>query len=63
MANKPNKTQPTEVSVEAFLAAVTRRRPPPGAVAVCDLMARLSGEPARMWGPVHCWLRGAAVSL
>lgn len=48
---KPNKTQPTSASVEAFLDAVN----PPGrrddAAAVCAIMARVSGEPPRMWGP------------
>ncbi len=48
---KPNKTQATSASVEAFLDAVN----PPGrrddAAAVCAIMARVSGEPPRMWGP------------
>ena len=45
-----NKTRPTQVSVEAFLA-----RAPPGraqeARELCELMSRLSGETAKMWGP------------
>ena len=51
MASKPNKTQPTEVSVETFLAGVTPDNRREDAVAIRDLMGRLSGEPARMWGP------------
>ena len=51
MASKPNKTQETDASVEAFLAAVQPKTRQADAQAVCDLMARVSGEPARMWGP------------
>ena len=51
MASKPNKTQATEASVETFLAAVTPDARRADATAVCHMMARLSGEPARMWGP------------
>ena len=51
MASKPNKTQPTAVPVEAFLAAVTPDGRRADAHALCEMMARLSGEPARMWGP------------
>ncbi len=46
-----NKTQPTQVSADAFIAAVpdpTRRA---DAQALAAMMARLSGEPAKMWGP------------
>ncbi len=51
MASKPNKTQATDASVDAFLGRiepVARRR---DAEALTSLMARVSGEPARMWGP------------
>src|SRR5579863_9273538 len=51
MAPKPNKTQATDASVDAFLGQVepeARRR---DAEALASLMARVSGEPARMWGP------------
>ncbi len=45
------KTRPTATDVDAFLGGV----PDPGrradAQAVRAMMARLSGEPARMWGP------------
>jgi len=51
MAGKPNKTQPTVVSVDDFLAGVTPETRREDALALRDMMARLSGEPARMWGP------------
>lgn len=51
MASKPIKTRPTEVSVETFPAAVTPEARRDDARVVCALMSRLSGEPARMWGP------------
>ena len=45
-----NKTRPAEVTVETFLAGLG-----PGRAAeardLCDLMSRLSGEPATLWGP------------
>lgn len=46
-----NKTKPTAADVGAFLDAVesdTRRR---DGYALCDLMARVSGEQPVMWGP------------
>lgn len=51
MAPTPNKTQETDASVEAFLAAVEPEARRADARAVCDLMARISGQPAKMWGP------------
>lgn len=48
---KANKTVETGASVEDFLARV---EPPPrvaDARVLIDLMARISGEPARLWGP------------
>jgi len=51
MAGKPNKTQKTEVSVETFLAGVTPAARRADCEAVCALMARVTGEAARMWGP------------
>ena len=50
LASKPNKTQETQASVEAFLATVEPEARQADAWAICDLMARVSGEPARMWG-------------
>jgi Domain of unknown function (DU1801) len=46
-----NKTQPTEASPEAFLAAVTNERRRQEAQALCAIMQRLSGAPPVMWGP------------
>ena len=46
-----NKTKPTEQSVEAFLEAVTPEARRQDAQAVCAMMARISGEAPRMWGP------------
>jgi hypothetical protein len=51
VANKPNKTQPTAVPVEAFLAGVSPEARREDAAVLCEMMARLTGEPARMWGP------------
>jgi Domain of unknown function (DU1801) len=46
-----NKTTATAVSVDGFIAAVsdTRRRDEAGILR--ELMERVSGEPATMWGP------------
>jgi hypothetical protein len=46
-----NKTQPTAVSVAAFLDRVEPDQRRADAEIVIDLMARVSGEPATMWGP------------
>jgi hypothetical protein len=51
MAASENKTRPTDADVAAFLAAVehpVRRR---DAQRLVELMTRVTGEPARMWGP------------
>ncbi|GEK19757.1 DUF1801 domain-containing protein [Cellulomonas xylanilytica] len=51
MAHEPNKTVPTDADVAAFVAAVehpVRRR---DAERLIDLMARVTGEQPRMWGP------------
>jgi hypothetical protein len=44
------KTVCTEASVDEFLAAIPDERRRRDAVAVRDLMARATGEPAVMWG-------------
>jgi hypothetical protein len=44
------KTQPTGEDVEAFLAAIPDERRRADARAVRDLLARVTGEPAVMWG-------------
>jgi hypothetical protein len=46
-----NKTRPTAVSVTDFLAAVEPEARRADAQALCEIMGRLSGEPAVMWGP------------
>ncbi|MFD3265713.1 DUF1801 domain-containing protein [Phenylobacterium ferrooxidans] len=51
MAPTPNKTLQTDASVEAFLAAVEPETRQADARAICALMARVSGFPAKMWGP------------
>lgn len=45
------KTKPTEVSAEAFIAAVEDPVRRADAQRVHDMLARLTGELARMWGP------------
>ena len=44
------KTKPTEVSVSAFLETATPQRAAEARVLI-EMMTRLSGEPAVMWGP------------
>src|SRR5579862_2791229 len=48
---KPNKTQQTAASVDAFVAKIKPAAKKEDCRALCEMMARLSGEPARMWGP------------
>jgi hypothetical protein len=50
MASSERKTKPTAVSVDAFLAGVTPDARREDARALCAIMARVSGEPPRMWG-------------
>ena len=45
------KTRPTGVSVDDFLDAVADEGRRADARALRTLMERISGEPARMWGP------------
>ncbi|MES2782228.1 MAG: DUF1801 domain-containing protein [Pseudomonadota bacterium] len=45
------KTKPTIVNVDAFIAAVEKPVRREDATAVCEMMARVTGEPATMWGP------------
>ncbi len=50
MSKSKNKTQPTDASVENYLAAIEdddRRRQ---CQAVCDLMADVTRRPPRLWG-------------
>ena len=46
-----NKTQPTEASVSEFLDSVPDAQRQADAWVVCDLMAEVSGQTPRMWGP------------
>ena len=46
-----NKTQATEASVEAFLATVEPEQRREDGRLVAEMMARITGEPATMWGP------------
>lgn len=45
-----NKTTETDADVGAFLAAITDDRRRADAIAVRDMMHRVTGEPPRMWG-------------
>lgn len=45
------KTVPTDASVPDFLAAVPDARRRADAQLVCDLLARITGEPPVLWGP------------
>ena len=46
-----NKTQPTEASVAAFVAAIADERQRADSERLIALMSRVTGEPATMWGP------------
>ncbi len=46
-----NKTKPTNVSVDEFLAAVEHDRRRNDAVTVCELMQEVTGKEPVMWGP------------
>ena len=50
MAGTENKTQRTTSSVDAFLKAVTDEGRREDAKALREMLERLSGEPAAMWG-------------
>ncbi len=45
-----NKTQPTDASVIKFLTAVTPEQKRQDAFAILEMMERLSGYTAKMWG-------------
>lgn len=51
MPSKPNQTQATDASVEAFLSRIAPAARQADARALAAMMAQVSGEPARMWGP------------
>ena len=46
-----NKTKATEVSVASFVDRVEPEQRQADARTVIELMERVSGEPAKMWGP------------
>ena len=46
-----NKTKPTNVSAEEFLAAVEHPRRRADGFGLLDLMRRITGQEAVMWGP------------
>ena len=46
-----NKTKPTEVSVAAFIEAITDETKRADAKALVTLMQKASGEKPKMWGP------------
>jgi Domain of unknown function (DU1801) len=51
MAQAQNKTTETGTSVDAFVEAVPDQTQKSDAKALLAMMARLSGETPRMWGP------------
>ncbi|MBK6707153.1 MAG: DUF1801 domain-containing protein [Sphingomonadales bacterium] len=51
MAKTEIKTKPTEVSVDAFIDAVANSGQRDDANKIRAMMERLTGEPAKMWGP------------
>lgn len=51
MAKAELKTKETGASVEDFLNGISEPQKRNDAVAICELMKRLSGEVPKMWGP------------
>jgi hypothetical protein len=51
MAKSENKTKATDADPTAFIDAVKDPGQRADAHAICALMSRLSGEPAKLWGP------------
>ena len=47
---KENKTQPTEVLVEDFIASIDHEKRRADALTLHKVMQRVSGHPGRMWG-------------
>ncbi len=47
----PNKTQPTPTSVDDFLATAASPSMQSDAQVLLAMLARITGEPAVMWGP------------
>lgn len=51
MARSDNSTKPTEVSVDAFLAAISDARRREEAEQIDAMLRRVTGEAPQMWGP------------
>ena len=51
MGKNENKTQKTEASVTAFLDSVADEKKKSDSYTLLEMMKRLSGEEAKMWGP------------
>jgi len=51
MTRAENKTKATDVSVDDFIAAVADSSQRADAENIRAMMEKLSGEPAKMWGP------------
>ena len=47
---KENKTQPTEILVEDFIAAIDHEKRRADALTLHQMMQRVSGHPGRVWG-------------
>jgi hypothetical protein len=46
-----NKTKPTGVDPQTFIMSIADQSRRADARIVCDMLARITGEPAEMWGP------------
>lgn len=51
MSKRENKTRPTDVSPEDFIAGVEPERRREDALVLLKLFEKVSGEPPKMWGP------------
>ncbi len=51
MATQPNKTQATTLSVHDFIASVEPETKRIDAETLCEIMGRITGEAAVLWGP------------
>lgn len=51
VAQKPNKTAPTGISVDSFLEGISNGRVVEQSRDLIDLMEAITGHPATMWGP------------
>lgn len=51
MTDTENKTRPTDIDPEAFIAAIEHPVRRADALILLEMMRRLSGEDACMWGP------------